>query len=76
MRAHNEEDVGLLYKFVEEWERDDVLLSPDCCNSVEKEKDEDDAKERAFRKKYNACVLIKVTIEERYYFAINGEWVS
>lgn len=47
----NEAYYRSLYKFVEEWDPGDQLLSPQYCNSTEQDKDDDDAMELPLRKK-------------------------
>lgn len=50
--------IGSLYNVIEEWEPEDLVFSTDYWNIIEQGKEDDDATERAFRKKYHTCFLV------------------
>lgn len=61
-----------LYKFMKEWESEDLNIATEW--NVEAISNGREAKERAFRKAYNACVPDYVRAVNRSYLAICSDW--
>lgn len=65
-----------LYRFSQEYEPDDLVVSPDYSNIIERGGEADNDMERSFRKMYNAELLVYVPTPNRSYLAVNAEGVS
>lgn len=56
MYSHIDGSLCRLFKFLQEWEPDGLVLSPDYSNKIEQREEKEKEMERTLRKHYNACV--------------------
>ena len=63
-----------LYKFVKEWEPEDLEVEK--ISVFEDEENMETAEEKAFKKKYGACVAVHVPSIQKAYLAIEHSWFT